>query len=573
MTRAGIAAPSAGLLLALSACAHAPPGGREDGATFDALADAHLTALYAAHPVWATSLGIHTHDDRLPDLSPEATERRVAEIDALLLRVEAIDARTLEARRGFDLRILDSALRAERLELTTIRGWRHNPMTYTQIAARGVASLVDRSFAPVEQRVAAATARLEAIPGLVALARTNLADVPKLWTELAMKSTDGTVSFLEEDVPAALAAQGYATDDPARSRFDDARHRAIEALKAYRAWLEADLLPRSNGDPSLGRETFETKLRLEEHFALDADTLRAMNDAAIERYHAWVAREAAKIDPNRTPAEVMASITAEHPTAEDLIATAERYVREARAYVVANDLVTLPTDDLPIIRESPKYARRGFASMSTPGPFETNAREAYFNITNVDPSWDAEKQEQHLTYFNFPGLLGISIHEAMPGHFVQLLYEKQIPSALRQVHGTASLIEGWAHYTEQMMVDEGLGDGDPKIRLGQLRRALQRHARWHAALAIHVDGQSVDEAAKAFERIAYFAPFPALRETQRATYDPTYLYYALGRMEILALRDAVKEAEGDAFSLRDFHDRFLRLGLPIPLAREAMLGR
>ncbi len=571
MIRAGRLSPV--VLLALFGCAHAPRATEDPAAAFDALAAEHLTALYAAHPVWATSLGVHDHDAALPDLEPAAIERRVLAIDALLDRVAAIDPTTLDTRRRFDHRVLDHALRAERLERTTVRDWKRNPMTYNHVAARGVASLIDRQFAPVGSRVQSATARLLGVPPLLTLARENLDDVPRLWTELAVKSTAGTVSFLEEDVPAALAAQGYADlDEATRERFDAARRAAIAALQDYRAWLESDLLARSNGDPSLGRETFEEKLRLEEHFDLDADALRAMNDAAIERYHAWVAREAAKIDPDRSPAEVMASITAEHPTPDDLIATAARFVEEARDFVVANAIVTLPTDDLPIIRESPKYARRGFASMSTPGPFETEAREAYYNITNVDPTWDAEKQAQHLTYFNFPGLLGISIHEAMPGHFVQLLYEKQIPSALRQVHGTASLIEGWAHYAEQMMIDEGLGDGDPKIRLGQLRRALQRHARWHAAIAIHVDGQSVEEAAKAFERIAYFAPFPALRETQRATYDPTYLYYALGRMEILALRDAVKARDGEAFSLGDFHDRFLRLGLPIPLAREALLG-
>jgi uncharacterized protein (DUF885 family) len=192
----------------------------------------------------------------------------------------------------------------------------------------------------------------------------------------------------------------------------------------------------------------------------------------------------------------------------------------------------------------------------------------------VDPSWSADRQEQHLTYFNYPGLLGVSVHEAMPGHYVQLLYHRELPTDLRKVFPSQCLVEGWAHYVEQMMVDEGLGDGDPAVRLAQLRRALQRHARWSATLSLHALGGTIDEAARAFSEIAYFAPFPALRETQRATYDPTYLCYALGRMQILSLREAYRSyrlTRGEPFSLREFHDRLLTLGLPLPMARHAMM--
>lgn len=553
------------LALLVGACAHAP--------SFDKVAAEHLDHLYEARPVRATGLGVHTFDDRLPDLTKKGIEKRTARLRVELELVRQIDPASLDDRRRFDFAILENAIRAELLELTEVRSWARNPMLYNRVAASGVQTLVDREFATLDARVDALVSRLEGIESVLAAARTNLEDVPKLWVELAAKSTKGTVAFFEEDVPGALAAQGFEKlDEARRRRFDTALAKAVTDVRAYTAWLESDLLPRANGDPKLGADIWEKKLRYEEHVALDAEALRAMNKKAIERYHAWVAKEAAKIDPSASPADVMKGVTENHPTAEELLATAERYVKDARDFVVKKKLVTLPTDDLPIIRESPKYARRGFASMSTPGPFEKEATEAYYNITNVEPDWTDEQKHQHLTYFNHPGLLGISIHEAMPGHFVQLLYEASIPSDLRKVYMTASLVEGWAHYAEQMMIDEGLGDGDPAIRLGQLRRALQRHARWNAAIAIHVDGKSIEEAAKEFEQIAYFAPFPALRETRRATYDPTYLYYALGRMQILALRDEVAKKQGDRFSLRDFHDRLLRLGLPLSLAREVMLA-
>ena len=213
--------------------------------------------------------------------------------------------------------------------------------------------------------------------------------------------------------------------------------------------------------------------------------------------------------------------------------------------------------------------------MSAPGPFEKTANEAYYNITPVDPEWDATKAREHLTYFNYPGLLGITVHEAFPGHYVQLLYRPQIASDVRKILSPETLIEGWAHYSEQMMVDENLGNGDPKVRLGQLRRALQRHARWYACLAIHAFDVPLEEAIERFQKIAYFAAFPARRETERATYDAIYLYYALGRMQILELRKDYQkqvEAAGKTFSLREFHDRFLRTGLPPSLAREVLLS-
>ena len=408
---------------------------------------------------------------------------------------------------------------------------------------------------------------------VIAAARANLRGVPQLWAELAVKDTLGTVSFLKDDLPLALQAQGLERLEPElRARLSQGRAKAIVDVQSFAEWLERDLLPRASGDFKLGREIFEKKLFFEEHFALTADELHAQNEAAIAEYQDWVAREAARIDPNAEPGDVMRAITEKYPAADELIETARRYVVEARDFVVARDLVTLPSERLPIVRASPKYARRAFASMSTPGPFEKVAKEAYYNITNVNPEWNDTQQRQHLTYFNFAGLLGISVHEAMPGHFVQLLFESQIPTDVCKVFSPASLVEGWAHYAEQMMVDEGLGNGDPEVRLGQLRRALQRHARWAAALDIHIHGRSIEEATLRFQRIAHFAPFPALRETQRATYNPTYLYYALGRMEILRLREDYAVKRGDRFSLKDFHDRFLRLGLPIPLARRVLVG-
>lgn len=574
-------------ILLMLGCGSSRPGARtghvasaEDSATaqaYQAAAEKYLATYAAAYPVRATRWGTHDHDHALRDLSREGIEARIDEARALLAEVEAIAPGALSGPARHDRRLLEHALLAELLGLEEIRAWQHDPMLYNREIAGGVAALVDREFAPLDQRMRAMIDRFGAIPAVIAAARANLRDVPAVWAETGLRLARGTVSFLRSDLPAALEAQGVAAADPALvAAWQRAHARAVAEVEAFAAWLEAEILPAANGDFRLGRELFRRKLFYEEHVDLSPEQLRDMNQAAIREYQGWVAREAARIDPSKTPAEVMATITNAYPAPDELLDTARGYVDQARRFVIERELVTLPSDDVPMVRPTPAYARTGFASMSVPGPFERQATEAYYNITTVDPAWDDTRTHQHLTYFNHAGLLGITVHEAFPGHFVQLLYRPRLPSGVRKVLLPGTLVEGWAHYTEQMMVDEGLGGGAPEIRLGQLRRALQRHARWYASLALHVFDVPVEEAAARFQEIAYFPAFPALRETERGTYNPTYLYYALGRMQILELREDYREhleAQGRPFSLRGFHDRFLSLGLPPALAREVMLAR
>ncbi len=552
-----------------------PSAAAAPAAQYERFVREFLDWYYAANPTRATRLGIHEHNTRLPDLSRAGIQRTVGELRSWLTRLEAIDRQALDGDAFYDYQILDHAIRAELLELEEVRSWQKNPNTYNSLIAGGISSLASRDFAPVEQRMRSIMARAEQIPAVIAAARENLQDVPRLWAEQAVRNTRGTVSFLQSDLPGALAAQGAGEVEPALRREWEAAHaRMIEQVEGFARWLETDLLPRADGDFRIGREVFERKVRYEEHVDLSAEELREINERAIREYQAWVAREAARIDPRRTPQEIMDSITRIYPSPEELIPTARRMQEEIRDFIIANRIVTLPTDERPTVRETPEYARGGFASMDAPGPFETRATEAFYNITNVDPSWTPEQQAQHLTYFNYPGLLGITVHESFPGHFVQLLYRPQIPTEVRKVFQPGSLVEGWAHYTEQMMVDEGLGGGDTAVRLGQLRRALQRHARWYAGLEMHAFGESIENAARRYQEIAYFAPFPALREVERGTSDPTYLMYALGRMQILELREDYRrhlESRGETFSLQEFHDRFLQLGLPVSLARQVMI--
>ncbi|WP_164011075.1 DUF885 domain-containing protein [Pyxidicoccus trucidator] len=586
MTRVPVRLHTALVLLAcVSACAPRSRTGPESSAmpTASSAAEAayarvareYLDWYAAANPTRATRLGFHMHDAHLPDVSAEALGRKATALRAWRVRLEQVDHATLTGDSAVDVRVLENAIRADLAELEDERPWQRDPGFYVGLISGGLSSLSSREFAPVAERLRSLRSRMAHIPAVLGAAKANLKGVPKLWAQLALRDARGTVTFLRADLPKALEAQGFSQLAPAeREAFTTAREEAARHLEGYVTWLEQDLLPKADGDYKLGRERFEKKLALEEHVTLSADQLRDINERAIREYKAWVAREAARVDPKKTPEQVMAALVKDHPSAEQLIPTARAQLVELQRFVRERNILTLPSDQLPTVRETPPYARMGFASMDSPGPFEKQATEAFYNITNVEPGWTPEQQAQHLTYFNRAGLLGISVHEAIPGHFVQLLYESKIPTDVRKVFSPASVVEGWAHYTEQMMVDEGLGNGDPNIRLGQLRRALQRHARWYAALALHVYGEPLEDVAKRYAEIAYFEPFPALREVERGTSNPTYLYYALGRMQILKLREDYRrhlEARGETFVLKDFHDRFLRLGLPVSLARGVLL--
>ncbi|HUG39756.1 MAG TPA: DUF885 domain-containing protein [Longimicrobiales bacterium] len=540
---------------------------------FATLATAFLAWYHEAYPVRATNLGLHAWDGTLPAYDRAAIQRRIDDLLDWLAQLDRVPLSLLEDSNRHDYAVLEFAIRAELLSLEEIRPWANDPRHYTGLVADGIASVAARGYAPIETRVAAIASRMgEAIP-LLRAARVNLRAPPRIWTELALADMRGLLGYLRDDLPVALAVQGggkRAAATLARPTAD-----LIAALESHAEWLEGDLLPRATGDFRLGPYQLQRKLLYEEHIDMTVDELERLNDEKIVDYQARVAVVAAEIDPTRSPRAIMDSITRLHPPPEDLLPTARAMMLEAREWVRETGVVSLPTPEVPEVVETPPYARGGFASMDAPGPFSEPGLEAFYRITNVDPDWTAEQKRQHLSYFNYAGLLGVTVHETFPGHFLQLAFMRRVDSRIRKTFAPRSLTEGWAHYAEQLVLDEGFRDGSAAVRLGQLRRALQRHARWYAALHLHAFGETVEEVIPRYMEIAYFDEFPARREVIRATYDPTYLYYALGRIQILELRDDFRarvEEHGQAFSLRDFHDRFLALGLPISLAAEALLN-
>ncbi|MCP3099986.1 DUF885 domain-containing protein [Myxococcus sp. K15C18031901] len=538
--------------------------------TFPELVDAIFAASFDFAPSNGTAVGRHAYDARLEDWSRPRIEARLRELEALLGRLRAVDSEQLSFDERVDARALESQLLAEQYELGVVRGWETNPMMYAGLPGGAIDGLMKRDFAPKAERLRSVIARLKAVPAVFAAGKANLGTPPKEFTDLALRMTKGSVGFFEGSV-ATWARDAAGGDAALLAEFTAANAAAISAVQDYSRWLRDELLPRSTGRYALGEERFLTKLRYEEMIDLPLSELLARGEANLEKDYRDFVATAKRIDPRKTPAQVMHSLEDDHPTAKDLIPTVRRSVEGVREFLVAKDLVTIPSEVRPHVEETPPYARSGsFASMDTPGAYETKATEAFYYITPVESDWDAKHQEEHLRLYNAPVVSIINIHEVWPGHYLQFLYAPRFPTKVRKLVSVGSNAEGWAHYAEQMMLDQGYGDGDPKLRLAQLSEALLRDCRYVAGIKLHTAGWTVEQAANLFHEKCFQQPANAYEEARRGAYNPTYLYYTFGKLEVQRLARDYMSAKGT--SLKQFHDAFVSQGsLPLPLVRELLL--
>jgi uncharacterized protein (DUF885 family) len=357
----------------------------------------------------------------------------------------------------------------------------------------------------------------------------------------------------------------------------------IAAFNEYQSWLKTDLLPRSNGEFRIGAETFSKKLAYDEMVDTPLDKLLEIGQADLNKNKAEFNRIAKELEPEKDPRAVLDELGQNHPSPGQLLQSFRDTFNGLIAFIRTNNIVTIPSDVRPILEETPPFMRATtFASMDTPGPFEKHATEAYFNVTLPESSMTPAEVEGFMHAFNIGTVISTAVHEAYPGHYVQFLWVPRAPSRVRKILGANSNAEGWAHYCEQMMLDQGYGqpgagaktERESKfLRLGQLQDALLRDSRFIVGIKLHTARMSIDDAISFFEKEGYQSHETAVVETKRGTSDPTYLYYTLGKLEIMKLREDMRKKEGAAFSLQKFHDAFLSQGYPpIKIVREAMLG-
>jgi uncharacterized protein (DUF885 family) len=569
-------------LAALTACLNAQRLSA-DGApqTFNYLTEQYFHDVYFKFsPTAGTSAGLHEYDSQLEDYSAAGVEKNVAALHDYEKKLMAIDPSALDAEPAADYQILLNSIRANLLQLEVIRGWEKNPDSYSSGVTGSIFAIMERPYAPVNTRLRAAVEREKQIPQVFVEARKNLKNPPHIYTEIALEQIDGLVSFFQSDVPSAFAD---ATDAPAKAEFAKTNAAVIDALKSYGAWMKSDLLPRSNGDFRFGADTYAKDLSYSEMVDIPLDRLLQIGLGDLHKNQAEFARVAKEIDPTKTPEQELAELATIHPAPDKLLqAFHDRFDSEI-AFVRSHHIVTIPSDVQPTLEETPPFMRATTqASMDPPGPFETHSTKAYFNVTLPDPKWDAAKTNEYMAAFNTGTIVSTSVHEAYPGHYVQFLWQDKFPSNIRKLIESATNVEGWAHYCEQMMLDEGYGKVVAKdereeklIRLGQLQDALLRDARFVVAIRMHTGvggAMSLEQAEDFFVKEGYQARPIAEVETKRGTSDALYLYYTLGKLEIMKLREDVKKKQGAAFSLEKFHDDLMRQGMaPIKVIRKTML--
>jgi uncharacterized protein (DUF885 family) len=553
----------------------------EKQAAWVKLTDEYFDQVYFKFaPSNGTSAGLHQYDALLEDYSRAGIDANVAALRTFEKRVEAVDAKGLDETRAADRELVLANIRGTLLTQETVRPWEKNPDSYSSGISNSVYVIMIRKFASADERLRSVVAREQKMPEVFAAARANLKNPPRIYTEIALEQLPDIISFFQNDVPAAFAG---ASDPAVKAAFAKSNGAVIADLQSYAAWLKSDVLPRSNGDFRIGAETFSKKLLYDEMVDTPLDRLLEIGWADLRKNQAEFKRVAAELEPNKSSSEVLAELMADHSAPDHLLQSFRDTFDGLISFIRAKHIITIPSDVRPILQDTPPFMRATtFASMDTPGPFEKVAQEAYFNVTLPGAHDTAEEIAGRMSAFNVGTVVSTSTHEAYPGHYVQFLWVHEAPTKTRMLLGAASNAEGWAHYCEQMMLDEGFGQPGTGaknareaklIRLGQLEDALLRDARFIVGIEMHRGKISFEQAVDFFVKEGYQTKETGLVETKRGTADPTYLYYTLGKLEILKLREDVKKKEGAAFSLEQFHNNFMRQGFPpIKIVRQAMLG-
>jgi len=541
-------------------------------ASFESFIKSYYDAEYAAHPVAATSAGIHDYDSRVDDMSADGQARNDARLHQALATLQAMDPRRLSPGDRDDREVLIGRIKGTLLDDETIQYWRSDPGRYSRVATSAVFELVHRDFAPLAERLRSAIAREREIPTVLAAGKANIEHPPRAFVEIAIRNLAGSIRFYRDAAPSVFAA---VDDSELKSDFATSNAVAIAAFEDYKAFLETELT-KADGDFALKSDVFVQRLADYEMIALPVPKLRAIALRQLHRDQAALKAAAHRVDASKSVAAVVEQIRSQHPSAETLLPTAEADLSGLRAFVSEHHIVSIPSDLLPTVEATPEFMRATIsAAMDSPGPFEQNATQAFYYVSPPDAGMAAEKLEDYLQIYYFAGLQLISAHEVWPGHFVQYLTRRSHPewSLARRLVRTLSTVEGWAHYSEQMMIDQGLGQGDPTMRVAQLQEALLRDCRFVGSIELHTGGKSVEDVAQLFMKECGAPQAEARREAYRGTSDPGYLIYTIGKLEILKLREDYKKKMGAKFSLTEFHDRFLAAGLvPVKIIRREMMG-
>ena len=530
----------------------------------------YLNYLYETQPTAAAFDGVHQYDDLLEDPSRTALEGQGRELGGLVRQLATVGKSGMTKTEQVEREMLTANIRARIFELENIRSWERNPQRHSEILAMSLAGQVLFPYAPVGERARRILSKLKQTPRLIETARKTIQDPPGIFIKEGITSLNGVVEFIEHDLPRALTSLD---DMHLLSDLADASTEAVTAIHGYTEYLRNEVAPKARGSFRLGRENFDGKLELEEGVTLGADRLLAIAQRELRETQEEFRSVAGRLGGD--VASALEGLKQDHPSAATLVSTAHSQVTELAAFVERKGLVSVTDGEVPVVAPTPPFYRWTFASLWAPGPFEARPLPTYYYLTDVDPTWTPDRQEQHLRDFHTGALWAISMHETYPGHFLQHQHVCRIESKLRKSGLLASIgfIEGWAHYGEQVMIESGFGRKDNHVKLGQLAEALIRLARLVVGIRLHVEDMSVEQGVRFFRDEAFMEEGSARREAERGTFDPGYVVYSLGKLMILKLRADYEAKHPSKFSLKTFHDRLLGNGnLPIWAHRRLMLG-
>ena len=530
---------------------------------FAALVDEYLDGWAAFYPSIAAGNGLHMHDDRLEDFSAANIARQLAWFRDMKGRLERIPSSALTNDERVDHRILDGVIDGWILDLDVARSWQRNPMIYAAAIADGVHNLMTMASAAPEVRMLRVSDKLRGVPVLLDAARANLQNPPRVLAERGLAMFQGASAMLSNDLALALdAPRGEAWN----AMMGEATT-AQQAIDAFIAEYQRTILPRAKGTVALGRDYVEARYRAEELIDLPTPRMLEIAHRELALEQALFVEKAHAVDSTRSAMEVWREVLQDHPKRGELVEATRRVVDELQQFVTSQGLVRLPSDDRVIVEPSKPFDI-GLASMHASPPMETAPVRSIFYVTDANANWTLDRQNKWLERFNYPSLAITSAHEAMPGHFVHSLFMRSTPGKIRRIWiglnpfpQPSSGQDGWAHYAEHLVIEQGFKREDPRYAMAQLSESMTRICRLIVSLNVHTNGWTIEQGAKFFEENAHVPGPAAMQEATRVAYDPTNGGYFLGKRAMLTLREDVTTRSGSAFNLREFHERVMRNGI------------
>jgi hypothetical protein len=556
-------------LLFSSACQQTTPPtnqqtmNRSSSKSWDSYVNDFLEAYFVAHPDFAVRAGRHEFDGKLPDWSVDGIKKEITRLHAEKDRIAGFQDAALDERQRFERDYVASVIDGDLFWLQSAEWPFRSPQFYADSIDPDV--YVSREYAPLDQRLRAYTSYAKAIPAAVDQIRKNLrTPLPKTFVNIGHTSYGGLISFYEKDVPAIFAS---VKDEQLQKDFKEANEGAIKAMKDMDDWFKSQEASATNSF-ALGPEKFSEMLKATERVDVPLDKLAAIGRQDLDRNLAALKEACGTYAPGVSITECVAKAQSHKPTGGP-VEMARQQLGDLKSFILEKKVVTIPGTEEAKVAEAPAYRRWNFAYINIPGPYEKGLPSIYY-IAPPDPAWSQKEKDAYV-----PGvgsLLFTSVHEVWPGHFLQFLHANRSSSKLGQLFVGYAFSEGWAHYTEEMMWEVGLGNGEAEMHIGQLLEALLRNVRFVSAIEMHTGKMTVEESERMFLDQGYQDAANARQQAARGTFDPAYLNYTMGKLMIRKLREDWTASRGGKQAWQSFHDEFLKYGgPPIPLVRKAML--